>query len=500
MSNEILEQFKGYLEKLSYYDHATSQLYWDMQTQMPDKGMDYKVDTIAFFSTESFKLQTSEEYGAMLEALSAPEVFETLDEGMQITVKRRKKSFDEDKKIPQDFYEKMVREGALAEKAWEEAKEKSDYSIFCPHLQKVINNCKEMLSYTHPGEDPYEVLLDAHEEGMDSQTIDRIFEELKAGLVPLIQEIGKKPQPDRTPFQGEFNINSQKEFCEYLLKYIGFDMDAGVMAESAHPFTMGFGPKDVRVTNHYRTGMPIDAMFSIIHEGGHGLFDQGVDEKYEKTEVANINFMGLHESQSRFYENILGRNINFWKPIYGKLQEMLPQFQNISLEQFEREINRVEPSFIRTEADEVTYSLHIILRYEIEKAIFRDGLNADQLPELWNQKMVEMLGICPGNDAEGILQDTHWSGGMMGYFPSYALGSIFDGMFLETIQEQLGDLDTILAEGRILEITAWLKENIHQYGSLYNSKQVVERICGKEISAQPLLKHFREKYGRLYGL
>ena len=210
--------------------------------------------------------------------------------------------------------------------------------------------------------------------------------------------------------------------------------------------------------------------------------------------------MGLHESQSRFYENILGRNINFWKPIYGKLQETLPQFKGISLEQFEREINRVVPSFIRTEADEVTYSLHIILRYEIEKAIFRDGLTADQLPELWNQKMVEMLGICPKNDAEGILQDTHWSGGMMGYFPSYALGSIFDGMFLETIQEQLGDLDTILAEGRILEITAWLKENIHQHGSMYNSKQVVERICRKEISAQPLLKHFREKYSRLYDL
>lgn len=498
--SETLTKFKEYLEKLSYYEHVSSQLYWDMQTQMPEKGMDYKVDTIAFFSMESFKLQTSEEYGAMLEALSAPEEFQQLDEGMKVTVKRRKKYYEEDKKVPQDFYEKMVREGALSEKAWEEAKEKSDYSIFCPHLQNVINNRKELLSYTHPGQDPYEVLLDAHEEGMDSKTIDRIFAELKAGLVPLIQEISKKPHPDSTIFQGDFDINKQREFCEYLLKYIGFDMKAGVMGESAHPFTMGFGPRDVRVTNHYRSGKPIDAMFSIIHEGGHGLFEQGIAEKFEKTDVANINFMGLHESQSRFYENILGRNIHFWKPIYGKLQELLPQFKNITLEQFEREINRVIPSFIRTEADEVTYSIHIILRYEIEKAIFRDGLTAEQLPEIWNQKMVEMLGICPENDAEGILQDTHWSGGMMGYFPSYALGSIYDGMFLEKITEELGDLDRILEEGRIGEITAWLKENIHQYGSLYNSRQVIERICGKEISAQPLLKHFREKYSRLYEL
>lgn len=498
--SETLKQFKEYLEKMSYYEHALSQLYWDMQTQMPEKGMDYKVDTIAFFSTENFKLLTSDEYGEMLDKLSQPEEFDQLDEAMKITVKRRKKYFDEDKKIPQDFYEKMVREGALSEKAWEEAKEKSDYSIFCPHLQNVINNRKELLSYTHPGQEAYDVMLDSNEEGMDSKTIDRIFDELKAGLVPLIQKIGQKPQPDPAPFHREFDINQQKAFCKFLLEYMGFDMKAGAMGESAHPFTMGFGPKDVRLTNHYRSNMPIDAMFSIIHEGGHGIFEQGVAEKYEKTDVANLGFMGLHESQSRFYENILGRNINFWKPIYAKMQEMIPQFADITIEQFEREINRVVPSFIRTEADEVTYSIHIILRYEIEKAIYREGLTAEQLPEIWNQKMVEMLGICPANDAEGILQDTHWSGGLMGYFPSYALGSIYDGMFLEKITEDLGDLDQILAEGRILEITAWLKENIHQHGSLYNSRQVVERLCGKEISAQPLLKHFEEKYSRLYDL
>lgn len=498
--SETLKQFKEYLQKLEYYGQSLSQLYWDMQTQMPPKGIDYKVDTIAYLSTEQFQMVTSKEYGDLLEALSAPEEFEQLDEAMQITVKRRKKSFEEDKKIPADFYEKMVRDGALSEKAWQEAKVKSDYSIFCPHLQKVIDNRKQLLAYTNPGEDPYEVMLDATEEGMDSKTIDRIFAELKAGLVPLIQKIAEKPQPDPTPFQQDFDINAQKEFCRVLLEYIGFDMDAGVMGESAHPFTSAFGRNDVRVTNHYRSNMPLDGMFSIIHEGGHGLFEQGISEKYEKTDVSSIIYAGLHESQARFYENILGRNINFWKPVYSKMQEILPQFKEITLEQFDREINRVVPSYIRTEADEVTYSIHIILRYEIEKAIFRDGLKAEELPALWNEKMVEMLGICPRNDAEGILQDTHWSGGLMGYFPSYALGSIYDGMFLEKLTEELGDVDIILAEGRVQEITAWLREKIHQHGSLYNSKQVIERVCGKEISAQPLLEHFEKKYSRIYDL
>lgn len=497
---ETLQKFKDYLEVMSHYEHVVTQLQWDMQTQTPKKGYDNKVEVMTYFSSEVFRMQTAEEYGQMLNALSEESVFEQLDEGMQVTVKRRKKSFEEDKRIPKDFYEEMVRACAHSEKAWEEAKEKEDFELFAPHLQKMIDYSRQLVGYTKPDMDVYDALLDMYEEGVDSETVDRLFTELKEGLVPLLKRIAAKPEPDTSQFEGSYDIGKQRQWCEFLLHYIGFDMEAGVMGESAHPFTTGFGPKDVRVTNHYRENDPIDAMYSMIHEGGHGIFEQGVDACYENTDVAKIDFLGLHESQSRFYENILGRNINFWKPIYEKLGEYLPKFKEISLEDFYREINHVVPSYIRTMADEVTYSLHIILRYELEKAIFREGVEAKELPKMWNDKMEELIGIRPTNDAEGILQDIHWAGGSFGYFPTYALGNIYDGMFLEAISEDLGDIDTILAEGRVKEITKWLHEKIHKYGSLRTSKEVIEKVCGKEISAKPILKYFEEKYTKLYEL
>ncbi|MBQ6695984.1 MAG: carboxypeptidase M32 [Lachnospiraceae bacterium] len=498
--SEVLKQFQEYLEKLSYYNHVVTQLHWDMQTQTPPKGFDNKADTVTYFSTKAFELETAEEYGQMLEELARHERLAELDEGVQVTVKRRWKSFQENKRVPKEFYEKLVRAQAHSQRAWEEAKKAKDYSIFSPHLQKMIDYTRQLVGYTRPDMEIYDALLDMYEEGMDSATIDRLFEELKDGLVPLLQKIEKQPAPDESVFEGEYPIHKQKELGAFLLEYIGYDMEAGVMGESEHPFTTGFGPKDVRVTNHYCEEDAINAIFSIIHEGGHGIFEQGVAERYAKTDVESIPFLGLHESQSRFFENILGRNKNFWKPIYEKLGEFLPKFQEISLEQFYQEINHVRAGLIRTNADELSYSLHVILRYELEKAIFRDGVDAEELPEMWNRKMEELLGVKPENDAEGILQDIHWSDGSFGYFPTYALGNIYDGMFLEKITEELGDVDKILAEGRVKEITAWLHDKIHQYGSLRTSKEVIEFVCGKEISAVPILKYFDDKYSRLYDL
>ncbi|MBR3825551.1 MAG: carboxypeptidase M32 [Lachnospiraceae bacterium] len=497
---DYLKEFKEYRHKLAHYKHVMTQLQWDMQTQTPTKGFENKVETLTYFSSQAFELETSEEYGKLLKELMKEKEFEKLDVAMQVTVKRARKEYEENKRIPAAFYEEMVRAASHSQKAWEEAKNRKDYSIFCPHLQKMIEYRKQLMNYTRPDMEAYDAMLDSFEKGMDSDTIDGLFEELKAGLVPLIQKISGKPEPDVQIFQGEYPKHLQQEWSAYLLDYIGFDKEAGVISESEHPFTMGFGPKDVRVTNHYRKQEAINAMFSIIHEGGHAIFEQGVDEQYEDTALTEINFLGLHESQSRFFENILGRNINFWRPIYIKLGEYMPQFKQISLEDFYREINHVAPGFIRIDSDEVSYSLHIILRYEMEKAIFRDGVEAKDLPKLWNDKMEELLGIRPDNDADGILQDIHWSDGSFGYFPTYALGNIFDGMFLETLTEELGDVDTLLADGRIKDITAWIHDKIHKYGSLRTGKEVVEHVCGKPVSAKPILKYFEEKYTKLYDL
>ena len=496
--SQTLEQFQAYQTRLEQYDQAIALLYWDLQTAAPKDSIEAKLSAVGYFSTESFRLSTADEYGSLLKKLSAPEEYEQLSPAMQLTIRRNLRDFERFKRIPEAFYTEYVTEKARSEKAWEAAKEASDFSVFAPHLDKVISMTKEYVHYMEPDQDVYEFLVGLFEDGMDTETIDRIFAELKEGLLPLLAKIEAAPKPALSALQQTFDQDAQKKVQELLLSYIGFSFDCGAVAESMHPFTTTLCPGDVRVTNHYYADNPISSMFSAIHEGGHAIFEQNVDKDFWHTAAAQINMMGLHESQSRFYENILGRNPHFWTPIYEKMSALLPEFKTVPFDTFIKAINDVHPSMIRTEADEVTYGLHIILRYEIEKAIFRDNVKTDDLPALWNQKMQELLGITPANDAEGILQDMHWSDGSFGYFPSYLLGSIYDGMYLEAIQKDLGDLDTVLENGRILDITHWLKEKIHRFGSMYNSKEVIERVCGKEISAQPLLRYFEEKYSKVY--
>lgn len=496
--NDILQQFKDYLKKIQQYNQAATLFSWDMQTAAPKDSTENKIESIGFFSTEVFRLSTSKEYGALLEELSKPINFSQLDEGMQTTVKRYSRDYQRFQRVPEDFYTELVTTQARSEQAWEQAKEANDFSIFAPHLDKVIAMTKKYVHYMEPDQDPYEVLLDMYEEGMDSATIDNIFSELKEGLRPLLEKINAAEKPDLSAMEGIYPIEAQKKVQDFLLHYIGFNFNRGTTSESMHPFTITLCPGDIRVTNHYMETLPISSMFSAIHEGGHAIFEQNIDEIYKDTAVSEINLMGLHESQSRFFENILGRNKNFWIPIYDQVCELLPPLKKVPLDTFMAAVNDVHSSFIRTEADEVTYCMHIILRYEMEKAIFKDHVPTKELPALWNQKMQDLLGITPANDAEGILQDMHWSDGSFGYFPSYLLGSVYDGMFLEAAEKELGSLDILLKNGCVKDITKWLNEKIHRYGSLYTSKEVIERICKKEISAKPLLDYFNKKYSQIY--
>ncbi|MDL2301528.1 carboxypeptidase M32 [Lachnospiraceae bacterium OttesenSCG-928-D06] len=498
--SKTVEDLKQYLDKLKKYEHVITLLYWDMKTVAPKKGMDELIDALTYFSAEQFELSTSDELFEILVELSLEEHYSKLNDTMKFVVSKMKEDMEKQRRIPKDRYEVYVKAQAEAGQAWEEAKEKSDFSHFAPHLEKMIELTKEMSSYTDPGVEVYEALLDQYEKSMDSATIDRLFEELKDGLKPLLHKILNAKQPDDSKFQKSFDIDGQKKVQDMLLDYMGFNKDAGAVGESAHPFTLNTTSKDVRVTNHYAEHNPINSIYSAIHEGGHGIFEQNVNPEYDNTVASSCRYMGIHESQSRFYENILGRNKNFWIPIYEKLQELLPGFQDITLDEFYKEVNHVRNSMIRIEADEVTYSYHIILRYEMEKAIFRDNVAVKDLPKLWNQKMEEYLHIIPENDSEGILQDMHWSDGSFGYFPSYLLGSIYDGMFLEQIEKELGNVDLILKEGRILEITKWLNKNIHQYGSTRTPKEVIANVCGKEVSAKALVNHFTKKYTEVYNL
>lgn len=498
--SELEKKLKDFLELKKQYDHVTTLLYWDMETGTPKLGQQAHVDALTYFSTKSFEMGTSDELEQMLQALSEPKEYEALDDTMKFIVTRMKRDMDKDKRIPKELFEAFVRAQAEAGNAWRDAKNASDFSMFAPHLEKMIKMRKEITGYTDPGKEIYDALLDNYEEGMDTETIDRLFGDLKKELIPLVKQILAAKQPDDSKFKGHYDVDAQKKVQNLLLDYIGFSKDAGSVGETEHPFTLNFNSKDVRVSNHYYEEEPLFAMFSAIHEGGHAIFEQNVNPAYDNTVAGSCCYMGVHESQSRFYENILGRNKNFWLPIYDKLGELLPQFKEITLDEFYHEINHVRNSMIRTEADEVTYCFHIILRYEIEKAIFRDHVPVAQLPELWNEKMKEYLDIVPANDAEGILQDMHWSDASFGYFPSYLLGSIYDGMYLEELEKELGSVDELLAAGKIGEITKWLNQKIHWYGSTRTPKEVIANVCGKEVSAEPLIRYFKEKYSKLYDL
>ncbi len=495
----LLENYKEKQNEIYNLNHAVGLMYWDLQTTAPKKAKEKLSDVITYFSTEHFKKATSDELYELVCKLSEKDEFDKLDDVMKFDISRTKRDMDQMRRVPQDFYEEYVKTTTDSGIKWEEAKNSNDWSLYQEPLRKTIEAVKKMQGYRNPDKKVYDALIDDYEEGMTQETIDRVFGELKEELVPLLDKILACPQPDHSKFTMKVPAHEQAALCKFLVEYMGMDMDRFAQAETEHPFTTNMNRDDVRITNHYYETEPISAIFSAIHEGGHALFEQNIDAKYERTCGGNIGYMGLHESQSRFFENILGRNINFWKPIWPKVVEIVPEFKAVTLEEFVREINHVQNSLIRTEADELTYCLHIILRYEIEREIFINGLDVADLPKVWNGKMKELLHVEVPTDTQGVLQDMHWSDGSFGYFPSYLLGSIYDGMFLEAVEKDLGSIDDILAAGDIKKITKWLSENIHQYGSTRISSEVLDKVCHKELSAQPIIKYFKEKYAKVYG-
>ena len=352
--NDKLEQLQKYLEKMEQFNHVNTLLYWDMRTNTPKEGFAGHSDALTYFSTEQFSMSTSDELKTLLDTLAEPEEFEKLDDKWKFVVNKMKTDMDRNRRIPKEFYESFVKAQSESEDAWEEAKEKADFSIFAPHLQKMIDMTAEMTGYTDPEKEVYDALLDQYEKGMDSATMDRLFEDLKAELIPLVQKVLAAKQTDDSKFHASFDKNAQKEVEKLLLSYIGFDWNRGTTGESTHPFTLNFSSKDVRVTNHFYEHDPLSAMYSAIHEGGHAIFEQNVNPDYDGTVAGSCSYMGIHESQSRFYENILGRNKNFWIPVYAKVQEKMPQLQDVSLDEFYKEhgyIPALKPGEKETVAD-----------------------------------------------------------------------------------------------------------------------------------------------------
>lgn len=487
MNNKL--KLQEYLKKIGELNYLATILRWEMDTVAPKLSYDYLIDLNSKIELEAFSMQTSDEFIKLIDNLIDSDEYINLSKEEQVYINRLKKDYENFKKVPKDFYEEFCKLKSNSLSCWVDAKENNDYESFKPYLQKVIEYTKQYYRYIY-GENCniYDCMLNEYEEGITSFTIDRLFVELKKEIIPIVKNLNPK---ELKPIKNTLNDTEFINFARFLLDYIGFDNKRGALGIYTHGYTTKFNNNDERITFSNRDN-PVDSICTIIHEGGHGIFDQNVDEELISYATYDINKYALHESQSRFYENILGRRPSFYVPIYAEIKKKLKI--DMSLDKFMEYLNNAQPSLIRTEADELTYCLHIIIRYEIERDIFNENINLDYLPELWNKKYEEYLGISSTSFKEGLLQDMHWSDGSFGYFPSYLLGSIFDGMLLDVVNDKFGSIDKVLEEGRIKEITAFLNESIHKYGGSYNVDEVAYRLCHKHLEVEPLIRYFKEKY------
>lgn len=495
--------FRDFVKKISSYNQALAVLHWDMRTQAPRKGMEARSEVIGTLSAEQFKLATSKEMEAFLDELGASDTLATLDPITRHTVLECKKEFDRNKLIPAETYQQFVVLTSQAETIWEEAREKNDFSMFQPYLEKIVDfQLKFIEFWGNDGKNKYNTLLDLYEPGMTVEQLDAIFATLREKTVDLVAAIAQSPnKPDTSALTKHFPIADQDAFSRFVLKKIGYDFQAGRMDRSVHPFCTSFNPGDVRITTRFDENDFNNALFSCIHEAGHAMYEQNINPELLFTPLCDGTSMGIHESQSRYWENMVGRSLPFWKGMYSELLSAFPaQFEGVSLDSFYRAINEVTPSFIRTESDEVTYNLHVMIRYEIEKGLINGTLKVADLPTIWNEKMEEYLGVVPPTDTLGVLQDVHWAGGSFGYFPTYSLGNVYAAQFAHVMQQEIKDYEELIESGDFAPIREWLKEKIHQHGKMKSPRELVEAITGEGTNANYLVDYLVKKYSDIYKL
>lgn len=484
-----LDELKLVLDKIGALRYTTSILRWEMDTIAPKTSFDYLIDVSSKYEAEAFKIITSDEYINKLKDVINSNEFNYLSVLEQKYILSLENDYNKFKRIPEDFYIEHCKLSSNSLNAWVVAKNKNDYSIFKPYLLKIIESTKKLYNYMYPNSSNiYDCMLNDYEEGITSDFIDSLFNNLKKEIIPIIKNLKVN---NINKLKRNYNNDKLIELAKYLLEYIGFDNTKGALSIYTHGYTMKLNDNDVRITFSNTTNIT-DIISTVVHEGGHGIFEQNVSPQLTQFRTYEVNKCALHESQSRFFENILGRNKNFFIPIFEDIKKILDI--DITLDDFIIMFNDAKRTKIRTEADELTYCMHIIIRYEIERDIFNGKIDINDLPNIWNKKYKEYLDMDILNDREGILQDMHWSEGAFGYFPFYLMGTIFDGMLLDNINEKLGNIDEILKNGNIKEITKYLNKKIHNYGGIYNINEVSNKLFKSDLKVEPIIKYFKEKY------
>lgn len=497
---ELISKYEEYRKKLKAYRYAMWMISWDSATEAPKGCFEERAKYTGILSEESYKLETSAEHIDIINKLYASK--DKLDSILAHEIVEAKKNVDKTLKIPMDEYVKYRMLLAASENTWAEAKTKNDFEMFKPSLEEIILYTKKIAKYLESDElKGYNVLLDDFEPGFSTVEYDEFFGILKKELVPFVKEItSKKLAYDNSFEQKIYPRLDQIEFAKYIQKVMCYDTNRGLMKESEHPFTSGVSSRDVRFTVHYYEDLFVSSIFSAIHELGHATYNQQIAPEFDETNLGDGASMAMHESQSRFYENIIGRSYKFWEIHYSKLQEIFKaQLKDTSLEDFYKSINKVENSLIRVEADELTYPLHIMIRYDIERMILNNEVEVSELPTVWNKMVKDYLGIDVPSVSQGVLQDVHWAGGMFGYFPTYALGSAYAAQIYNKMKQEI-DIDKILESGTTKEINEWLKEKIHKYGSSKYPKDILKLATGEDFNPMYYVNYLKDKYSKIYNI
>ncbi|MBN1263986.1 MAG: carboxypeptidase M32 [Anaerolineales bacterium] len=499
---EKMERFRQLIGEISDLENTMSVLGWDQQVNMPENGAEARSMQLATLAGLAHSKFVGTEMGQTLEALKPFLADLHPDSDEYCLISRTAEEYEKQKKVPTSFVAEFSRVTTMGQQAWEKAKSASDFSKFQPNLEKIIEMRREYAGFFAPYDHVYDPLLDDFEPGLKAADVRRVFEEIKPQQVELLQAIvDKGPVIDDSLLYLHYDEDKQWNFGVDVIEKFGFDFTSGRQDRSIHPFTTEFGHGDVRITTHFDTEFLSMALFGTMHEAGHAMYEQGVSKSLSRTMLHHGASLAVHESQSRMWENLVGRSLPFWKAFYPRLQELFPEnLGNVGLNAFYRAVNKVEPSLIRIFADEMTYNLHIMLRFDLELAMMQGDLEAADLPEAWNSKMQEYLGITPPNDAKGVLQDVHWSGGMIGYFTTYALGNLIASMLWEKILEDIPNLESGFEKAEFAPLLDWLRENVHRHGSKYKPMDLVKKVTGKALTAEPYMRYLRSKFGEIYDL
>ena len=501
MQNNTKELYVAYCElmqKAADLNYASAVLGWDQEVYMPPKGAEYRARQLATLASQAHEMLTSEAFGLLLHNLAGKE---GLSDTEQRNVELSLEDYEKNKKLSPAFVEEMSRRSSECFNAWIEARQKNDFSIFAPSLAKMIELKRRQADLYGYDEHPYDALLDDYEKGATVAMLDPIFKGIREDMPELLSKIKAAQQVSNDCFHQFFPKQEQWDFSLDVLKRMGFDFEAGRQDYSEHPFTTSFSATDVRITTRVDVHNYASMLWSCIHEGGHGLYEQGLPEDQYGLPLGSPTSLGIHESQSRFWENCIGRSLNFWKYFYPQLQKYFPeQLVNVPVETFYKAINRVEPSLIRTEADEVTYHFHVMIRYEIEKALITGNIAPKDLPAKWNELYDRYLGVKPKDDKTGVLQDVHWSHGSFGYFPTYTLGSFYAAQFFHQAQQDINGLDEQVKNGDFATLLQWLRKKVHIHGRRYTSQELCERITGQNLDAAFFMRYATEKYAGVYNM